>query len=175
MWTHNQRGIDVLDRIRCHIHSIARSKFGVRPQTCQYSRMYFLNQRNNLHCVTSCNGNHRSCAVEFQTIIGNRRFIRFCNFCFDYRSEPLAIYRLSYLWYTTFGFLIVIIVGMIVSGLTGWQDPKKLNPNLVYNIGQNLFWYLPKGAQEYLRCNVGDDYVSFRYYQRIISLNRNQL
>lgn len=75
-------------------------------------------------------------------------------------SEPLAIYRLSYLWYTTFGFLIVIIVGMIVSGLTGWQDPKKLNPNLVYNIGQNLFWYLPKGAQEYLRCNVGDDYES---------------
>jgi len=75
-------------------------------------------------------------------------------------SEPLAIYRLSYLWYTTFGFLLVIIVGMIVSGITGFQDPRKLNPILVYDIGQQLFWYLPKRTQEYLRFNVGDDFES---------------
>lgn len=55
---------------------------------------------------------------------------------------------------------IKVVVGMIVSALTGLQDPRKLNPSLVCNVGETIYWFLPKKAREFLRFNVGDDYVS---------------
>ena len=64
------------------------------------------------------------------------------------------------MWYSAYGFFLAIIIGMIVSGLRGFQDPKKLDPDLVFDIGTTLFWYLPKRAREFLRFNVGDNHVS---------------
>jgi len=75
-------------------------------------------------------------------------------------DQPLSLYELSYMWYSACGCLTVIVVGMLVSALTGLQDPRKLNPDLICNIGQTLYWFLPKRAKEFLRFHVGDDYVS---------------
>jgi len=73
--------------------------------------------------------------------------------------EPLGLYRLSYLWYSAVGCLTVVIVGMIVSAITGFQNPRKLNPDLICNTGENLFSFLPSGVREFLRFNVGDDFI----------------
>jgi hypothetical protein len=64
------------------------------------------------------------------------------------------------MWYSACGCLIVVVVGLIVSGLTGFQDPRKLNPALICNVGDNLYWFMPKKIKEFLRFHVGDDYVS---------------
>lgn len=79
-------------------------------------------------------------------------------------TEPtpvLAVYKLSYMWYSATGFLFVIVIGLIVSGLRGFQNPRVLDPDLVVNMGDALFWYLPKKVREFLRFHVGDHhYVS---------------
>ncbi|CAL4090032.1 unnamed protein product [Meganyctiphanes norvegica] len=46
---------------------------------------------------------------------------------FDY-GEPLGIYKLSYMWYSATGCFTVIIVGMIVSAITGLKDVRNVNP-----------------------------------------------
>jgi len=77
-----------------------------------------------------------------------------------YRAdEPLAVYGLSYQWYSFGGFILVVVIGLISSGIRGFQDPKLLDPDLVFNTGDTLFWYLPKSAREFLRFNVGDNHV----------------
>lgn len=73
-------------------------------------------------------------------------------------GEALSLYELSYMWYSATGCATVVVVGLIVSVLTGMQDPRKLNPALICNTGSNIFWFLPKGAKEFLRFHVGDDY-----------------
>jgi len=74
-------------------------------------------------------------------------------------DEPLAVYGLSYQWYSFGGFILVIVVGLISSAIKGFQDPKTLDPDLVFNTGETLFWYLPKNAREFLRFNVGDNHA----------------
>ena len=64
------------------------------------------------------------------------------------------------MWYSAVGCLTVVVVGLIVSGVTGFQDPKKLNPDLICNVGDTLYWFMPKKVREFLRFKVGDDYVS---------------
>lgn len=68
--------------------------------------------------------------------------------CRPTEGEPLAIYQLSYMWYSAVGCFTVVIVGMIVSAITGFQDPRKLNPGLVCNTGDTIYWFLPKKARE---------------------------
>lgn len=63
-------------------------------------------------------------------------------------EQPLAIYQLSYMWYSACGCFTVIIVGLIVSAVTGLQDPRKLNPNLICNVGNTIFCFLPEKAKE---------------------------
>ncbi|XP_042241286.1 sodium-coupled monocarboxylate transporter 1-like [Homarus americanus] len=43
-------------------------------------------------------------------------------------GEPLAIYRLSYMWYSATGCFTVIVVGMLVTLVTGKQDVRALDP-----------------------------------------------
>ncbi|XP_035777396.1 sodium-coupled monocarboxylate transporter 1-like [Anopheles albimanus] len=45
--------------------------------------------------------------------------------------EPgFELYRISYLWYTTLGALITIVIAVIVSFLVGANNPDEMNPNL---------------------------------------------
>lgn len=62
----------------------------------------------------------------------------------------MSLYNLSYMWYSACGCLAVIVVGLVVSVLTGIQNPRKLNPVLICNTGQTLYWFLPKKAKEVL-------------------------
>ena len=66
-----------------------------------------------------------------------------------------------------------MVVGLLASALTGLQDPRKLNPALICNIGETLFWFLPRRAREFLRFHVGDDYVSStKFHHQLIALSR---
>ncbi len=51
---------------------------------------------------------------------------------FYIRDEAFYLLRISYLWYTLIGALIVIVLGTLVSLLTGLQNPDELNPKLVF-------------------------------------------
>lgn len=50
-------------------------------------------------------------------------------------KEPIdsdfAIYHISYLWYTLFGALITIAMSFIVSLISGFNDPRKIDPKLI--------------------------------------------
>ncbi|KAK2709374.1 hypothetical protein QYM36_013141 [Artemia franciscana] len=74
-------------------------------------------------------------------------------------SDTLGLYKVSYMWYSTIGCFTVIIVGIIVSFLTGAQDPRKLNPELICPVYKKLYCCFPKKWKEFLRFNVGDEYV----------------
>jgi sodium-coupled monocarboxylate transporter 8/12 len=58
------------------------------------------------------------------------------------------------MWYSACGCLTVIVVGLIVSAFTGIQDPRKLNPSLICNVGNNMYWFLPKKAKEVMKVIV---------------------
>lgn len=61
-------------------------------------------------------------------------------------SEPWALYRLSYLWYTMTGALVSIGIGFLVS-LISYQDTKKLNPLLVAPFVRRFLKAHPKEVQ----------------------------
>jgi hypothetical protein len=46
-------------------------------------------------------------------------------------DQVFDAYRISYLYYTPISCLLTIVVGIIVSGLTGWQKPEELDPMLL--------------------------------------------
>ncbi|XP_043468553.1 sodium-coupled monocarboxylate transporter 1 [Leptopilina heterotoma] len=49
----------------------------------------------------------------------------------DSSSEVWSIYRISYLWYSAIGCLVTVFVGILVSYVTGFQDPAELNYDLL--------------------------------------------
>lgn len=49
------------------------------------------------------------------------------------------IYHISYLWYTLFGCLITIAVSGIVSTISGFNDPRKMDPKLFAPIIRKYF------------------------------------
>lgn len=61
-----------------------------------------------------------------------------------HESNPVdKLYTLSYVWYSATALLIVVIVGMIASLITGRQDPKKIDARLICPLFDVLFPYLP--------------------------------
>lgn len=56
------------------------------------------------------------------------------------------MFRLSYHWITPIGVLTVIIVGLIVSFVTGKVNASCLDPDLISPIS---YWLLPKEAEKY--------------------------
>lgn len=45
-------------------------------------------------------------------------------------EHDFAIYHISYLWYTLVGAMITIIVATIVSAISGFNNPREMDPNL---------------------------------------------
>ncbi|XP_076436062.1 sodium-coupled monocarboxylate transporter 1-like isoform X2 [Babylonia areolata] len=64
--------------------------------------------------------------------------------------EPL--YRLSYMWYTAVGMIIVWTVGLLVSFVTGPTKPDSLKPALLCPIVDVLFPWLPDACRKPFRC-----------------------
>ncbi|EFN89061.1 Sodium-coupled monocarboxylate transporter 1 [Harpegnathos saltator] len=46
-------------------------------------------------------------------------------------DEVLSIYKISYLWYSTIGCMLTMLVGLIVSLITGAQDPADVDQDLL--------------------------------------------
>uniref|UniRef100_A0A8C8FAL7 Sodium-dependent multivitamin transporter n=1 Tax=Oncorhynchus tshawytscha TaxID=74940 RepID=A0A8C8FAL7_ONCTS len=63
-----------------------------------------------------------------------------------------ALYNLSYLWYSAHNSTTVVIVGLIVSLLTGPMKEKDLTPGTVYPVLGNLLFFLPECYREILYC-----------------------
>uniref|UniRef100_A0A182SGA4 Sodium/solute symporter n=1 Tax=Anopheles maculatus TaxID=74869 RepID=A0A182SGA4_9DIPT len=54
-------------------------------------------------------------------------------------AEPeFALYHISYLWYTTMGALITIVIAVIVSFIVGPNKPDEMNPNLFSPVIQRV-------------------------------------
>ncbi|XP_048248390.1 sodium-dependent multivitamin transporter-like [Haliotis rufescens] len=56
------------------------------------------------------------------------------------RDPFLPMYKLSYLYYTPAAMAVVIIVGMIVSLITGRRDPRTMDPRLVCPLFDRFFF-----------------------------------
>uniref|UniRef100_A0A673WZL6 Sodium-dependent multivitamin transporter n=1 Tax=Salmo trutta TaxID=8032 RepID=A0A673WZL6_SALTR len=73
----------------------------------------------------------------------------------DFLSSPTgvqALYNLSYLWYSAHNSTTVVIVGLIVSLLTGPMKEKDLIPGTVFPVLGNLLFFLPEYYREILCC-----------------------
>ncbi|XP_036405466.1 solute carrier family 5 member 6a [Megalops cyprinoides] len=63
-----------------------------------------------------------------------------------------AFYSLSYMWYSAHNSTTVVVVGLIVSFLTGPMKEKDLTPGTVYPVLGNLLFFLPERYREKLCC-----------------------
>ncbi|XP_076041757.1 sodium-coupled monocarboxylate transporter 2-like isoform X2 [Oratosquilla oratoria] len=79
---------------------------------------------------------------------------------FEDPGEPLAIYELSYMWYSATGCFTVIVVGLLVSACTKWQDVRYLDPR---TLSPAIHWFrrfipgltgLGDNYKCYEKCNV---------------------
>ncbi|XP_059516302.1 sodium-dependent multivitamin transporter [Myotis daubentonii] len=70
-------------------------------------------------------------------------------------SRPTGLqrlYSLSYLWYSAHNSTTVIVVGLLVSLLTGGMRGRTLNPRTIYPVVPRLLALLPGSCQKRLRC-----------------------
>ncbi|KAM9635842.1 sodium-dependent multivitamin transporter isoform 1-T8 [Trichechus inunguis] len=70
-------------------------------------------------------------------------------------SKPtglLRLYSLSYMWYSAHNSTTVIVVGLIVSLLTGGMRGRTLNPRTIYPVLPKLLALLPLSWQKQLPC-----------------------
>ena len=74
-------------------------------------------------------------------------------------TSPIVTLTLLRLWYTALGYAMVLVIGTIVSFLTRPQDPKKLDPRLVCDLGKKFSAILPRKAQQFLHFQIGDNFV----------------
>lgn len=62
------------------------------------------------------------------------------------------LYSLSYLWYSAHNSTTVIVVGLLVSLLTGGMRGRTLNPRTIYPVLPRLLALLPVSCQKRLHC-----------------------
>ncbi|XP_008698550.1 sodium-dependent multivitamin transporter isoform X1 [Ursus americanus] len=70
-------------------------------------------------------------------------------------SKPTGLqhlYSLSYLWYSAHNSTTVIVVGLIVSLLTGGMRGRTLNPRTIYPVLPKLLALLPMSCQKRFHC-----------------------
>ncbi|XP_056620287.1 solute carrier family 5 member 6a [Triplophysa dalaica] len=67
-------------------------------------------------------------------------------------SGVQALYSLSYMWYSAHNSATVVVVGLLVSFLTGPWKEKQLNPGTIYPVLGNLLFFLPERYKEKLCC-----------------------
>ncbi|XP_012925586.1 sodium-dependent multivitamin transporter isoform X3 [Heterocephalus glaber] len=78
-------------------------------------------------------------------------------------SRPTGLqrfYSLSYLWYSAHNSTTVIVVGLIVSLLTGGMRGRTLNPKTIYPVLPRLLALLPLSCQKRLCCRSHSQDVS---------------
>ncbi|KAF0023089.1 hypothetical protein F2P81_023719 [Scophthalmus maximus] len=63
-----------------------------------------------------------------------------------------ALYSLSYMWYSAHNSAVVVVVGLVVSFLTGPMKEKDLTPGTVFPVLGTLLFFLPERYREKLCC-----------------------
>lgn len=63
-----------------------------------------------------------------------------------------ALYMLSYMWYSAHNSTTVVVVGLLVSLLTGPMKEKDLTPGTVFPVLGTLLFFLPERYREKLCC-----------------------
>lgn len=61
------------------------------------------------------------------------------------------------MWYTPIAVGAVVIVGLIVSYITGPTKPHEIDPKLIIPVGDVCCCFLPKRIRDWLRCGVNHD------------------
>jgi sodium-coupled monocarboxylate transporter 8/12 len=61
------------------------------------------------------------------------------------------------MWYTTIAVGTVLVVGIIVSYITGPLKPNEVDPKLLIPISDVFCCCLPKRIRDWLRCGVKED------------------
>ncbi|ESP04001.1 hypothetical protein LOTGIDRAFT_185388 [Lottia gigantea] len=72
----------------------------------------------------------------------------------DYSSPLTHIYQISYLWYSVLAVVIVLLVGLPVSFITGAQNPSELDPKLICPIFDIVLPCLPYKIRHFLYFGV---------------------
>lgn len=60
------------------------------------------------------------------------------------------LYRISFMWYSAIGYLVTVILGLLVSLLTGAQNPHNLNEDLLSPPIREILHKLPRSVKEAL-------------------------
>lgn len=74
--------------------------------------------------------------------------------------DVFPLYKISYLWHATVGALSTIILGLIVSLITGPTNPKTVNPKYIISLVDLCYCCLPekiKRACRYWEPNEATD------------------
>lgn len=77
---------------------------------------------------------------------------------FPTTPEPLAgvtnLYTVSYIYYPAIGWATCIIVGLIVSFLTGHNKAEDLDPKLFISVADAMYCCFPESCKKVFRCGV---------------------
>lgn len=71
-----------------------------------------------------------------------------------------VVYQVATNWYTLISFLIVFLVSMPVSLLTGSIDTSQLDPRLISHPADVLLFWLPEDKRQLFKFDVGENFVS---------------
>lgn len=71
--------------------------------------------------------------------------------------EVFPLYRLSYMWFSAAGCMAVIILGLIISFLTGYTRPSTLDPRFICAWFDVWVPCMPKKLSRFLWCGVNHD------------------
>ncbi|GFN82014.1 sodium-coupled monocarboxylate transporter [Plakobranchus ocellatus] len=74
-------------------------------------------------------------------------------------SPPNQLYTLSYLWYSATALAACVIIGLIVSFITGHQKPKDIDPRLIVPLCDVIFPFnfLPEKIRKPLRFGINHE------------------
>ncbi|XP_060076697.1 sodium-coupled monocarboxylate transporter 1-like [Ylistrum balloti] len=75
-------------------------------------------------------------------------------------------YSLSYLWYSTFGTLVCIIVGLVVSLITGPTKRHQVAPKYLIPVFDIFCCCLPHPIRKFLHCNIDHSKVQDNDYDQ---------
>uniref|UniRef100_A0A8C5E4Q6 Sodium-dependent multivitamin transporter-like n=1 Tax=Gouania willdenowi TaxID=441366 RepID=A0A8C5E4Q6_GOUWI len=78
-------------------------------------------------------------------------------------------YSLSYMWYSGFSCITVIVIGLIISFLTGPMKEEDVAPGTVFPLLGKLLWFVPERVRKRLCCRKGRN-KSHSLFIYIISL-----